>query len=62
MLECGDAKEFPRINRRRAIEIIQAAHFPSKIGACQHPSAAQATHAINLRQTTGHHELRPEVE
>src|SRR6266536_2632956 len=62
MLERGDAEQLARINRCRAIKIIQAAHLPCEIGLRQYPSASQAANSVNLRQTTRHHELRPEME
>src|SRR4030095_1713903 len=62
MLKCNDAEQFTRINRRRAIEIVQAAHLPGQIRTCQNPFTSQAADAVNFRQTARYNEFRSEVE
>src|SRR5262249_46493376 len=57
MLERRDAEQLARMNRRRAVKIIQPAHFPRKIRLRQNPAASQTADAIDLCQTAGHNEL-----
>src|SRR5262249_18403504 len=57
-----NAEELTRMDRRGAVEIIQAFHFPGKIGPHQNPSATQSTYAIDLCQAASHQELRSQME
>ena len=62
VLEHGDSQKLPRVNRRRTIEIIQPAHLPRELWACQDPATSQSADAVNLSQAACHHELWPETE
>ena len=62
VFECGDGEKLPRVNWRRTIEIVKAAHLPREIGARQDPTAAQSADAVNFRQAAGHHKLWAEMK